>query len=51
MSESPPDRRTAIEFMESQRIIWARDFDAVLVGFVLGSLLGVFCTLAVVLAW
>lgn len=32
MSEHPR------EFLESQRIVWARDFDAVIVGFLLGSL-------------
>ena len=33
----PSDRQQGAEFLESQRIVWARDFDAVLIGFLLGA--------------
>ena len=43
----PPEVKTARELLEDSAIHWRRDFDALLVGFVIGVL----STLAAVMAW
>lgn len=45
------DRRRARQLLESSRVVWARDFDAVAIGFVFGLLIGVLLSVAVVLGW
>ena len=47
----PSDRQQGADFLESQRIVWARDFDAVLIGFLLGVCIGISGTMIVILSW
>lgn len=44
------DPQTPRELLEASQIQWSRDFDAVLVGWVVGVLMGVLTTVAVLLA-
>lgn len=43
-------RAEAVEFLEASQIQWKRDWDAIAVGFLMGCLLGILSTVAVLLA-